>query len=146
MTEPTEQPGPAGRATIGGSQVWNNDWTQLDGVPEIGEYEPTLPVSVVIPYYNRRRELILTLAGLVEQSYPLTLFEVIVADDGSDEEPEIPAFISDRLNVKVVRQDRLGFGLARARNTGARTVCRSGLGNQRRYWQSRFPPQARCGQ
>ena len=120
MIEPNEQPGPADRAAIGASQVWNNDWTQLDGVPEIAEYEPTVSVSVVIPYYNRRRELILTLAGLVEQSYPLTLLEVVIADDGSEEPPEVPSFASQALSIEVIRQERMGFGAPRARNAGVR--------------------------
>ena len=117
MAEPKEQPGPADTAAIGASQVWNNDWTQLKGVPEIGGFDPNLSVSVVIPYYNRRRELILTLAGLVEQSYPLTLLEVIVADDGSEEPPEVPSFASQALSIEVIRQERMGFGAPRARKS-----------------------------
>ena len=48
--------------------------------------EPTLRVSVVIPVYNRTDLLSRSLAGLCAQTYPGDLFDVIVADDGSEED------------------------------------------------------------
>ncbi|MDE0441465.1 MAG: glycosyltransferase [Gammaproteobacteria bacterium] len=95
-----------------------NDWRQVD-VPPADAFEPTLGVSVIVPYYEAPEKLVLTLAGLEGQTYPRHLFEVVIVDDGSEPPLEQP---SSPLNVKVVRQDNRGFGLARARNNGARAA------------------------
>jgi GT2 family glycosyltransferase len=75
-------------------------------------------VSVVIPYFEAPRQLDLTLAALTQQTYPIDMLEVIVADDGS--RPEMAAAVTDGpLRSKVVYQERRGFGAPRARNLGA---------------------------
>ncbi len=97
-----------------------NDWRQVEvAAPEA--FTPILPVSVVIPYYNAPEALALLLASLEGQSYPRDLFEVIVVDDGSPTPLERPR--STPLDVKVVRQDRRGFGQTRARNAGSRAAA-----------------------
>lgn len=96
-----------------------NDWRCLD-VPPADAFEPTLGVSVIVPYFEAPTKLALTLAGLEGQTYPRHLFEVVIVDDGSEprlEQPKSP------LNVTVVHQDNRGFGLARARNNGARAAA-----------------------
>ena len=45
-------------------------------------------VSIVIPVYNRKEILGKTLAGILHQTYPLDLIEVIIADDGSSDNPD----------------------------------------------------------
>ncbi|MGI9528708.1 MAG: glycosyltransferase [Acidimicrobiia bacterium] len=100
------------------SSVVDNHWEQLEGVAALGQFEPTISVSVVIPYYNRNTELALTLAALAEQTYPSELLEVVVADDGSDDPPRVSADITDRISVTVVHQEHDGFGAPRARNLG----------------------------
>ncbi len=90
-----------------------NDWRQVEAEP-LETFAPTLPVSVVIPAY---RTPAATLAALEGQTYPRDLFEVLLVDDGSQPPLERPR--SAALDVRVVRQERRGFGLARARNTGA---------------------------
>ena len=97
-----------------------NDWRQV-AVAAPGAFVPELPVSVVVPYYAQPEELGRTLAALEGQTYPRELFEVVVVDDGSPEALERPG--STPLDVKVVRQEDLGFGLARARNTGVRAAA-----------------------
>ncbi|MEQ9502969.1 MAG: glycosyltransferase [Deltaproteobacteria bacterium] len=78
-----------------------------------------LEVSVVIPVYNRRPILAKTLAALAASTYPLERVEVIIADDGSHDEPELLVRrFRDRLRVCVVRQEDLGFRAARVRNLG----------------------------
>ena len=97
------------------ASVRGNDWRRI-AVPAAARFEPRLPVSVVVSYFEAPRELDLVLAGLERQTYPRRLFEVVVVDDGSEpplERPDTP------LDVRVVRQERRGFGLARARNRGA---------------------------
>ena len=89
-------------------------------MPSPGAFVPTLPVSVIVPYYAQPEELERTLAALEGQTYPRDMFEVVVVDDGSPEPLARPR--ATPLDVKVVRQEDLGFGLARARNTGVRTA------------------------
>ncbi len=97
-----------------------NDWRQV-AVELPDTFTPVMPVSVVIPYYQTPAEtLARTLASLEGQTYPRELFEVVIVDDGSEPPLERPR--SSPLDVKVARQERRGFGIARARNTGARAA------------------------
>ena len=117
------------RPTPPPADVRGNDWRSL-GVAPMEVFEPLLPVTVVVPYYEAPDALALTLAGLERQTYPADLFEVVVVDDGSDP-PLDPAGLDvaafggsgpSRLSLRVVHQEDLGFGLARARNNGARAA------------------------
>lgn len=97
------------------TDVRYNDWRQV-ALPSPEAFTPTLPVSVVAPCYQvPAATLSMTLAALEGQTYPRDLFEVVLVDDGSE-----PPLVRPRspLNVRVVRQERRGFGIARARNTG----------------------------
>ena len=96
--------------------VRGNDWRKVE-VPPLEEFVPALPVTVVVPYYEAPEALALTLAALERQTYRRDLFEVVVVDDGSRIPLEQPKGTS--LDVRVVHQEDRGFGLARARNTGA---------------------------
>ena len=108
------------RTTPRPADVRGNDWTALRVAPR-EEFVPTLPVSVVVTYYEAPEALELTLAALESQDYPRELFEVVIVDDGSRPPLEAPA--DSPLQVRVVHQEDLGFGLARARNTGARAAA-----------------------
>ena len=110
---------PATPLAPGPAKVEGNDWKSLDTTPLEG-FEPRLRATVVVPYYQAPDALALTLAGLERQSYPRDLFEVIVVDDGSD--PPLEMSEPAPLNVRVIHQPDLGFGLARARNNGARAA------------------------
>ena len=110
---------PATPLAPGPARVEGNDWKSLDTTPLEG-FEPRLRATVVVPYYQAPDALALTLAGLERQSYPRDLFEVIVVDDGSD--PPLEMSEPSPLNVRVIHQPDLGFGLARARNNGARAA------------------------
>ena len=101
------------------TQVRYNDWPQVD-LPAAETFEPSQPVSVIVPYFEAPAELELTLAALETQTYPRTLFEVVVVDDGS--RPSLRPRPASPLDLRVVRQPRRGFGLARARNTGAQAA------------------------
>lgn len=65
-----------------------NDWRPL-APPRLGDWEPRLSVTVVIPAYRPHR-LPLVLAALAAQSYPDHLLEVVVVDDHSDPPVELP--------------------------------------------------------
>ena len=93
-----------------------NDWRQIDVAP-LEAFRPVRPASVIVPYHEAPQELARTLAALERQTYPRDLFEVVIVDDGSRTPLERPR--STPLDVRVVHQERRGFGLARARNAGA---------------------------
>ena len=102
------------------AQVRYNDWRQV-ALPPPEEFTPALPVSVIMPCYRTPAAVLeRTLAALEGQTWPRELFEVVIVDDGS-EPPLAPP--PSPLNVRVVRQQRRGFGIARARNTGVRAAA-----------------------
>ena len=76
-------------------------------------------MSVIIPTYNRSRNLYHCLSALTEQTE--SAFEVIVCDDGStDDTQAVVASFSDRLNLRYRWQPDEGFRAAEARNLGVR--------------------------
>ena len=72
-----------------------------------------LPVSVIVPAYNRADMLRRSLASIGNQR-PRLAAEVIVVDDGSSDDT---AETAERLGARVVRHET-NKGLATARNTG----------------------------
>jgi glycosyltransferase involved in cell wall biosynthesis len=74
--------------------------------------------SVVIPAHNRPEQLAACLDAIATSQYPLTRCEVIVVDDGSEEnlEPVVVPFL-DRMRITLLRQPN--SGPAAARNAGA---------------------------
>jgi hypothetical protein len=95
-------------------RVRRNDWGALT-VPELGAWQPSLSVSVVVPAYDAGRLLPTVLAGLAAQSYPAHLLEVVVADDGPGG-LELPEVRPERTRVVRVAD---GWGRANACHTGA---------------------------
>ena len=108
------------------ANVRYNDWRQV-ALPPPERFAPSLPVSVVMPYYQTpAAKLERTLAALAGQTYPRQLFEVVIVDDGSEPPLELslsPSMAYAGINIRVVRQERRGFGIARARNTGVRAAA-----------------------
>ena len=83
---------------------------------------PTTRISIVIPLYNRREMLGRTLAMIAHQTYPLELIEVVVADDGSNDDPlSMISKFQDVLDIQYVRQKDLGYRLSEVRNLGVRS-------------------------
>ncbi len=80
-------------------------------------------ISVIIPTYNRKRVLGDCLRALLRQTLPLDRFEVIVVDDGSRDETKsvVSSFMKNDFNLKYVRQENQGQGVAR--NTGVAMAC-----------------------
>ncbi|MGJ0120117.1 glycosyltransferase [Williamsia sp. MIQD14] len=82
------------------------------------ETAPARSISVVIPYYEQPAQLHRVLTALDTQTVGTDRIEVIVADDGSAQPPDVRGHTVD---VTVVRQADNGFRAAAARNLGART-------------------------
>jgi glycosyltransferase involved in cell wall biosynthesis len=106
----------------------NNDYTHiLEKVKSIdwSNFTYVKKVSIIITVYNRSQVLANTLAGIVQQSYPQSLIEVLVIDDGSNVdicEPTIRKY-EKYLNIIYVRQKDEGYRLAKARNLGL-SLCK----------------------
>lgn len=117
-------PKAAAEAAAGGAPrpavVRGNDWRAVE-LPEPDKSVPPPPLSVVVPCFEAPEALALTLAGLETQDYPKDRFEVVVVDDGSS--PPIAVPDSTPLDVRLVRREERGFGLAAARNAGARAAA-----------------------
>lgn len=95
--------------TPAGIALPGNRWDLLDGQVA----DPAPRVSVVVAHFEQPAQLARCLAGLAGQDHPQDRLEVIVADDGSAEAPEVPA------GVRLVRHADEGFRLAAVRNLGA---------------------------
>jgi GT2 family glycosyltransferase len=78
----------------------------------------TLPVSVVIPAYNRAGMLERALTSVFSQR-PAVPAEVIVVDDGSADRT---AAVAEQLGARVIRHTH-NRGLCAARNTGVRAAA-----------------------
>jgi glycosyltransferase involved in cell wall biosynthesis len=75
-------------------------------------------ISVIVPSYNRAEAIKLTLKHLARQSISAELFEVLVVDDGSqDNTKEIVAAIENDLSIEYIKQKNRG--VAATRNHGA---------------------------
>jgi GT2 family glycosyltransferase len=82
---------------------------------------PPPAISVIIPTFNRSRELANCLAAFERSNYPDDQFEIIVVDDGSVVSPESTvALFNKRLDVKLIRQ--ANTGPSAARNAGAKSA------------------------
>lgn len=101
-----------------------NDWSifevlmkQRYETPHPEEY--TMPVSIVIPVYDRKEKLAKTIAALTHQTYPLSLMEVIIADDGSSDHPEeLCDVFQSFFPMKHIFQQDKGYRLSEIRNKG----------------------------
>lgn len=100
----------------GRPRVRHNDYSTLP-LQKIGEWEPRLSVSVVIPAYRAQEKLDLTLASLAAQSYPGHLLEVVVVDDCSEPALRLPEIVPE--NTRLVRGTGDGWGRAHACRTGS---------------------------
>jgi GT2 family glycosyltransferase len=78
------------------------------------------PVSVIIPTYNRPERLAQCLQSLAQQTCPRESYEVIVVDDESPKPLDhVCAPFEDRMQVRLLRQERAGPGAARNRGAAA---------------------------
>ncbi len=78
----------------------------------------TLNISAVIPCYNHAKELAETLESIVNQSVKVK--EVIVVDDGSNDNPEkVADTFKDSLPIQFIKLDK-NSGAPTARNRGAK--------------------------
>ena len=65
-----------------------NDYSQVQEKASLWTGKPSLNASVIVASYNQKDTLKLNLLAWTQQTYPLDLIEVIVADDGSNDGTE----------------------------------------------------------
>jgi GT2 family glycosyltransferase len=76
-----------------------------------------LEISVVVPTFNRRRQLARLMDGLLRQSCPANSFEVIVVNDGSEDDTvQYLDLLKTPFCLRVISQPNQG--VATARNQG----------------------------
>ncbi|MFM7413132.1 MAG: glycosyltransferase [Planctomycetota bacterium] len=83
----------------------------------------SVDVSILVTTYRRPRHLGLALESIARQRLDTTTIEVVVSDDGSDDETaEVVSRFAARSGIatRFVSQPHDGFRLARARNAAAR--------------------------
>jgi len=81
-------------------------------------YEPF--VSVIIPTYNQKELLSLSIKSLLNQDYPKDKYEIIVVDDGSTDGTK--ELVKNQKEIKYLFQEDLGFRAGQARNLGAKNA------------------------
>ncbi len=96
-------------------RVRRNEYGPL-APPALGEWTPSLSVSVVVPAHGQPEKLALVLASLAGQSYPAHLMEVIVVDDGSPEPLVLPPVRPE--NTRLITSAAGAWGSGHAVNTG----------------------------
>lgn len=76
-------------------------------------------ISVVVPTYNRNNVLLKCIEGLINQDLSKDLYEVIIVDDCSTENPLplLKNILIQYPNIKYIKHD-INKGLASSRNTG----------------------------
>lgn len=101
-----------------------NDWSPFENQVKARFYKRvpedyTLPVTVVIPVYNRIDKLGKTISALTHQTYPHELMEIVIADDGSSDNPEtLISTFNDYFEMKHIFQEDRGYRLSEIRNKG----------------------------
>ena len=79
---------------------------------------PPIAVSVIVPAYNAAPTLPRCIDALLNQTFDLQVYEIIIVDDGSIDET---AELAGRSGVSLVRQNHAGP--AAARNAGISRAC-----------------------
>lgn len=97
----------------------NNDYSNYEAVVREMSASYSKTVSVVIPFYRGLELLERSLAGLLRQTYPRELMEIIVSEDGNAGEADtLVSDIAKQLNARLVQHPRDGYRLSTARNDG----------------------------
>jgi glycosyltransferase involved in cell wall biosynthesis len=98
-----------------GPALRGNDYGPL--ARPTGDWEPRLSVSVVVPAHGHQNKLDVTLASLAAQTYPSSLLEVVVVDDGTEPPLRLPELRPER--TRIITPPPGGWSSAYATNTGA---------------------------
>jgi glycosyltransferase involved in cell wall biosynthesis len=81
-------------------------------------YEPPGNITVIIPVYNRAESVIRAVESVLSQTYSPA--EIIIVDDGSDDDPGESLSRQNDIRLKIIRQKNTG--VAGARNAGIKAA------------------------
>lgn len=72
-------------------------------------------ISIIIPTYSRATLLPLTINSFIDQSYPKSRYEIIIADNHSTDHTQavLQDFCSQHQNIRSIKEDRQGVHYAR---------------------------------
>lgn len=80
-------------------------------------------ISVIIPTYNRSKNLEYTINSLLNQTVDRSDFEIVVADDGSSDDTfQLFKKFSEVANIRYVYQEDKGYRPASVRNLGIKVA------------------------
>lgn len=97
----------------------SNDYTEVEETVRRLEINPTLKATIIIPFYKGSEYLAKTLNSLINQSYPLDLYEVIIVQDvGGEDIDEMIRKLKKMMNIELIKVPHIGFTPARSRNIG----------------------------
>ncbi len=114
--------GYAAAVTVADDDGWEGDHfaiPRVDAAPAAPRRDDPTRFSVVVPAYNRADILAEVVTRLARQSYPEDAHEVIVVDDGSEDDLS-PIFRDMPDHIRLVREEGSAFRAGQARNRGAR--------------------------
>jgi cellulose synthase/poly-beta-1,6-N-acetylglucosamine synthase-like glycosyltransferase len=108
---------------------YRKGWLQSPEFIPPEKFQPTIRVTVIIPARNEEQHIINCLTSLQEQTYPSTLFEVIVVDDHSSDKTAALVESFPLSNLRLIRlkeylqeqtnaYKKKGIELAIAQSTG----------------------------
>lgn len=109
------------------ARVPGNQWTRVSPAP-VGDLVPRAAVSVVICGSDHAGLLPLTLAALSEQTYPASLTEIVVADEGGNCATELRAAAVDAELTLVQGGERLADERSLAEAAGGEVLVFLGSG------------------
>ncbi|HEX2143698.1 MAG TPA: glycosyltransferase family A protein [Glycomyces sp.] len=101
-------------AESSGPTLRGNDYGPLQRTAE--DWVPALRVSVVIPAHGHQGKLDVALASLAAQTYPSSLLEVVVVDDGSEPPLRLPEIRPE--STRIISPPPDGWASAHATNCG----------------------------
>src|SRR5262249_1150426 len=98
-------------ATLG--KILGNEWSAFVGLPAVSNADADLPlISCIMPTYNRRSFLPLSLEAFESQDYPAR--ELIVVDDGTDPIHDIVDKVASVRYVRLPARTSIGVKRNRA--------------------------------
>lgn len=103
-------------------RIGTNDYSHLENaLHTVVRFSRT--VSVVVPFYRNVSLLENTLTGLLAQTYPRELMEIVVSEDGdAGEAIDLVSRIRQYLTIRLIQHSRDGYRLCTARNNGIRSA------------------------
>ncbi len=115
-------------------EYFRRGWNSLDEFkPEI--YSANIAFSILIPARNEEATIINCLRGVINQQYPVSLFEIIVLDDFSEDDTEklVKEFIAEntQFNIQIISMSAYS---GQTNNSYKKAAISKGIENSKYEW------------